>query len=204
MKHELGFPPLKIAVYFEILACLIETIVGFYMDTIKYLREVTNMNIITKLFPELEGQSGAVVGIYLGTLVVLWLLLALAQWKMYTKMGEPGWKSLIPIYSIYVLLKRCSRVKYFWHAILAGVALFVVDLIYNLVKPSSDAAVFYVLFILELILLIYFIVIEIKIKYHVSKSFGHGVGYTIGLILLPYIFDLILGFGSSEYQKVID
>ena len=32
-----------------------------------------------------------------------------------------------------------------------------------------------------------------------SKSFGKGVGFTIGLILFPGIFLTILGLGSSEY-----
>jgi Family of unknown function (DUF5684) len=34
----------------------------------------------------------------------------------------------------------------------------------------------------------------------VAKSFGKGVGFAIGLILLPFIFFLILGFGSAQYQ----
>ena len=29
-----------------------------------------------------------------------------AMWKVYVKMGEPGWKALIPIYSGYVLFKK--------------------------------------------------------------------------------------------------
>ena len=33
-----------------------------------------------------------------------------------------------------------------------------------------------------------------------SKSFGKGVGYTIGLLLLPFIFYPILGFGDAKYQ----
>ena len=33
-----------------------------------------------------------------------------------------------------------------------------------------------------------------------SKSFGKGVGFTIGLLLLPFIFYPILGFGSSQYK----
>jgi hypothetical protein len=32
-----------------------------------------------------------------------------------------------------------------------------------------------------------------------SKSFGKGVGFTIGLIFLSFIFVLILGFGSARY-----
>ena len=33
-----------------------------------------------------------------------------------------------------------------------------------------------------------------------SKSFGKDEGFTIGLLLLPFVFYPILGFGSVEYQ----
>jgi len=33
-----------------------------------------------------------------------------------------------------------------------------------------------------------------------SKSFGRGIGTTLGLIFFPMIFMPILGFGSAEYQ----
>jgi len=33
-----------------------------------------------------------------------------------------------------------------------------------------------------------------------ATSFGKGLGFAIGLILLPYIFLLILAFGSATYQ----
>ena len=33
-----------------------------------------------------------------------------------------------------------------------------------------------------------------------SKSFGKTEGFTVGLILLPYIFYPILGFGDATYQ----
>lgn len=32
-----------------------------------------------------------------------------------------------------------------------------------------------------------------------SKSFGQGEGFTIGLLILPYIFYPILGFGNFQY-----
>lgn len=32
-----------------------------------------------------------------------------------------------------------------------------------------------------------------------SKSFGQGIGFTLGLIFLSFIFYPILGFGSSKY-----
>jgi len=33
-----------------------------------------------------------------------------------------------------------------------------------------------------------------------SKSYGYGVGFTLGLIFLNPIFILILGFGKAEYK----
>jgi hypothetical protein len=44
------------------------------------------------------------------------------------------------------------------------------------------------------------IVIYIIVLHDLSKSFGHGAGFTIGLIVLSWIFAMILGFGSSTYQ----
>jgi len=37
-----------------------------------------------------------------------------------------------------------------------------------------------------------------------SKSFGKGVGFTLGLIFLPFIFLPILAFGSAQYQYTDD
>lgn len=46
------------------------------------------------------------------------------------------------------------------------------------------------------------IVIMIIIVHRLSLSFGQGVGVTIGLILLPFIFYPYLGFGSAQYVGV--
>ena len=43
------------------------------------------------------------------------------------------------------------------------------------------------------------LVILIIVLYDLSKSFGHGLGFTLGLIFLNVIFFLILGFGGSQY-----
>jgi hypothetical protein len=44
------------------------------------------------------------------------------------------------------------------------------------------------------------IVIFIIVLNDLSKSFGHGVGFTLGLIFLSLIFLYILAFGSSTYH----
>jgi hypothetical protein len=53
--------------------------------------------------------------------------------------------------------------------------------------------------ILMLIPLVNFIILII-LDIDVAKNFGKGVGFGIGLILLPFIFFPILGFGSAQYQ----
>ena len=43
------------------------------------------------------------------------------------------------------------------------------------------------------------IIILIKIIHQLSKKFGYGVGFTLGLIFLGIIFYPILAFGKSKY-----
>ena len=56
------------------------------------------------------------------------------------------------------------------------------------------------MFLGGLICTIAYLVIDFKEKQHVSKAFGHGFGFGVGLFLLQPIFSLILGFGSDQYQ----
>lgn len=43
------------------------------------------------------------------------------------------------------------------------------------------------------------IVAHIMLSLDLAKSFGKDVGFAVGLIIFPYIFGLILGFGSATY-----
>ncbi len=44
------------------------------------------------------------------------------------------------------------------------------------------------------------IVIGIYVIHLLSKSFGHDIGFTLGLIFLSFIFYPILGYGDSKYM----
>jgi hypothetical protein len=41
--------------------------------------------------------------------LVVGVVIIVAMWKAFTKAGQPGWASLIPIYNIYVLTKIVGR-----------------------------------------------------------------------------------------------
>jgi len=44
------------------------------------------------------------------------------------------------------------------------------------------------------------LIIAIYLVYLFAKSFGKGVGYTLGMIFLPFIFFPMLAFGDATYQ----
>jgi hypothetical protein len=54
--------------------------------------------------------------------------------------------------------------------------------------------------ILLLLIPILNIIILFIVMNDLSNAFGHGLGFTLGLIFLAPIFVLILAFGSSEYR----
>ena len=45
------------------------------------------------------------------------------------------------------------------------------------------------------------VIIAIILNVDIAKHFGKGVGFAIGMILLPFIFWPILGFGGAQYQN---
>jgi uncharacterized membrane protein YhaH (DUF805 family) len=44
------------------------------------------------------------------------------------------------------------------------------------------------------------VVVAVWMTWKVSKAFGHGFGYFLGLLFLSPIFYMIIGFGKSQYQ----
>ncbi len=47
------------------------------------------------------------------------------------------------------------------------------------------------------------VVIAIIVLHGLSTSFGHGAGFTVGLLFLSLIFQYILWLGSSTYRKPV-
>ena len=46
------------------------------------------------------------------------------------------------------------------------------------------------------------VVVSVLVMVGLAKNFGRGAGTAVGLVLLPMVFLLILGFGSAEYKPV--
>ena len=120
--------------------------------------------------------------------LVLTILMLTAEWKLFSKAGEQGWKALIPFYNTYVQCKICWKPNAFW-------AYFVFMILTGVTTGQFSGFPFYI----WVASLIGMSVVSAMMSYYVSLSYGHGLGYAIGLLLLPWLFVMILGFGSSKY-----
>ena len=130
------------------------------------------------------GAAAMIIGI------IWYILQVIAKWKIFNKMDEAGWKSIIPFYSDYIVFKRTWKTSFFW-------ILLVMLILVELLQPYSQDNV--LVSIIVLLIAVAAAVIAIIQLNKLSKSFGHGAGFTVGLVFLNPIFLLILGFGSSEY-----
>ena len=130
-------------------------------------------------------------GIYMIFALVWWILQIIANWNIFTKAGEAGWKSLIPIYGDYVYYKIAWQTSYFWPSFIFGIV----------ASYVSSANLNNSMFLALIVTLLKIVLAVINIMYCIklSRAFGHGIGFAIGLILLQPIFLLILGFGSDPY-----
>jgi hypothetical protein len=75
--------------------------------------EVVYSTVNYLLVPAQDGFFDTLGGIYALLFSCVGLLLALAviagMWLIFQKAGEAGWKSIIPIYNIYVMLEIIGR-----------------------------------------------------------------------------------------------
>lgn len=113
---------------------------------------------------------GSVITQYLGFMTVIYVLLIIAMWKIFTKAGKPGWASIVPIYNVIVMFQIIGLNPWLLLLYLIPVVNFVVAIIFSIMQASR-----------------------------LSKAFGKGTGFALGLFFLNPIFLLILGFGDSKY-----
>ena len=164
---------------------------------------------MNSLTPSEAAFAGGVVGsmmVFFGIFVLAYyLLMVIASWKIFKKAGEPGWKSLIPIYNAYILYKIVGMKKWFWITLLVAFVGSIVTSAMGFDSQNLDNNSFtgtnLVAFLIMIAISIFAVCVEIVYSMRTAKIFGHGLGYTLGLIFLQSLFWLILGFGKSKYDK---
>lgn len=120
---------------------------------------------------------------------IVWYILVIASaWKIFVKMGAKGWKALIPLYNVYVEFSYTWKKEMaYWLCALQIIGAFAIN--------SANETLSLIGAVASLAGFVLYVIGQNKL----SKSFGHGKGFTVGLVILNPIFNLILGFGKSEY-----
>lgn len=123
-------------------------------------------------------HGGGLFTVLIGLTLII--LTVIAQWNIFEKAGEPGWKALIPVYRTYILYKITWTTSIFWLQIILSL-LSLIPLLGFFFTLAS-----YVLSFMSM--------------FRMSAAFGHGLGYAIGLFILNPLFVLIIGLGRDRYQ----
>ena len=111
-------------------------------------------------------------------------------YRIFQKMGMPGWKGIVPFYNMYNLFDKLWESKHFWGYLLAQIVL---------EMPLGDASGLLVS-LTDLVLWLLIIVVEMKLYIALAKAFGKGTGFGVLTFFFSPICLAILGFGSAEYN----
>ncbi len=128
-----------------------------------------------------------------GGLFIVYMIICLAiavvtiigMWKLFTKAGEEGWKSIMPVYNVITLCKIIG-VSPWWILIIFGASILslipILGILIALVEMAAS---------------IYFGILVAK---STANAFGKDTGFAVGLFFLSTIFYCILGFGKAKYE----
>lgn len=175
------------------------------------------MNTTTSL-NNLTASEAAFVGSFVGIMAVfsiaIAILIIIAWWRLFEKAGEKGWKSIIPIYNLYILFKIAHIKSWFWWTfglivigyvmVCANMPQVVIDAMNNNTEIDADLIEWgkHVPFVIGTILAgVASIAANIALAIKLAKAFGKGAGYALGIYFFPYITLLILAFGKAKYSK---
>lgn len=124
-------------------------------------------------------------------------------WFILTKVGEEGWKSLIPFYNGYMLFKISGK-RNLWGgylaALIAEIILLPIGYLLFFVgafRSDSLAIVGLIVLILAFIMTIIGIILNIKMNIALGHKFGKSGGFIVGMILLNIVFYGILAFDKN-------
>lgn len=118
------------------------------------------------------------------------ILSLLGEAAILSKAGYSGWNALVPFYGSYLFFKVAGVKKLFGLYCAAVIGIFVCFL--GLYASGNDS-----LLPVMLILAIALVIIHIFRSIGLAASFELSGGYVLGLIFVPVIFYLIIGFSDN-------
>lgn len=119
-------------------------------------------------------------------LLFIWLVPIAGKWKVYGKLGMPGWYSLVPVYADYKLCERVHRGDGARTFLMAYLIVLICSWVFCWVDTLG-----WMLALAQLVM-------NIIVLNDMSRAFGKDAGYTIGLAIFGFVFWTMLRFGPSE------
>ena len=120
------------------------------------------------------------------------LIQILSYMRILRKMGKSSSLGVIPFMGEWAMSQDLFRkMRVFWRPAIITLALFVTSLI---IGSSSEYGI-----IVSFVALIVYGVFMMRLYTRLSKQFGKGFIFALGMILMPVLFLPILAFGKSKY-----
>lgn len=123
--------------------------------------------------------------------LVIELLKLIGTWKMLTKAGESGWKSLIPFYNQWTLCK-VAGISPYW--VLEIIVVSMINTVLNGILGSNVISG-----ILSLIVYANTIYFWVILSISLAKSFGKDTGFGVATVFFSFITYPMMGMGSATY-----
>lgn len=124
------------------------------------------------------------IGTYFVVIMLCVIFALVTRILLFKKLGESWWKAIVPFYESYVQYAK------FW----GNGWLFLVPFALAILSAVP---------IIGFVFVIANVVFYCVNKYKIAEAFGEGIGFTIGLVLLPIVFFPILAFDKKhEYLGV--
>ena len=134
---------------------------------------------------------GSAIGMGLGVLLIVLLIplvimafMYVCLWKIYVKLGYPGWSALVPGYSLWIVAED------FFGPVFAGIniALIAGGTMVSMAVGGSTGL------LIGSLMSIIGCVMWMVVWYHVVRALGHGVWFFIGCLFFSIVFYPILAF----------
>lgn len=123
--------------------------------------------------------------------LVIEILKLIGTWKMLTKAGESGWKSLIPFYNQWTLCK-VAGISPYW--VLEIIVVSMINSVLNGILGSNVISG-----ILSLIVYANTIYFWVILSISLAKSFGKDTGFGVATVFFSFITYPMMGMGSATY-----
>ena len=110
-------------------------------------------------------------------LLVLLGMYMIGNWLIFQKLGEPGWKGIVPLYNLYILFEK--------------------------LYGNGMYALVYLACFVPMIGFMALMVVNIYTQYRLALSFKKDTGFAVGLILCGPVFRLLLGMDKkAKYHRL--